>query len=404
MTIQPHTTLVAPATPIKQIATAGRPRKIQIRAVCTVNTSVKAPVAAATNPAAFAIGVGWIAARSSSLPLVGASVTVREDTRAESRHGGVIVGSVGVLHHESLDRDVALSADQVVGRSDGADVIVDDARASAQHARIRWTGQGWEIRDLGSRNGTWVNGERIEAGPGCPLGLEAQVAFGGQEDPWTLVNDEPPCAFLQPLDGGRPRLANGDVLAPGPDVSPRAMIHRGHDGIWFIDDGNDEPRPLRDRQVLTLGERRFVFRTAGTTDETHENETAPPRIAETALKFSVSKDEEHVAITIVSSRGLIDVPPRRNAYVLLVLARHRLEDRERGGIPEADEGWVYTNDLVDQLGYETEQRLNLDIFRIREHFSKVGVEDAHDIVERRRPTGQLRIGVKELHIESNSLR
>lgn len=91
-----------------------------------------------------------------------------------------------------------------------------------------------------------------------------------------------------------------------------------------------------------------------------------------SLSFSVSKDEEHVEVAIIYAGGVIQLPPRRNAYVLLTLARNRLDDRARGGIPAPDEGWVYANELVQQLGCETEQRLNLDIFRIREQFSKVG--------------------------------
>lgn len=51
----------------------------------------------------------------------------------------------------------------VVGRLDGADVRLDsDGGVSRRHAVIRRAGLGWEVQDLGSLNGTHVNGERSE--------------------------------------------------------------------------------------------------------------------------------------------------------------------------------------------------------------------------------------------------
>jgi hypothetical protein len=36
--------------------------------------------------------------------------------------------------------------------------VLDDPRVSGRHACLRWTGGGWRLRDLGSKNGTTVNG------------------------------------------------------------------------------------------------------------------------------------------------------------------------------------------------------------------------------------------------------
>jgi DNA-binding NtrC family response regulator len=49
------------------------------------------------------------------------------------------------------------------GRSRGAIVSVKDDDVSRLHARIRRAGDALDVEDLGSRNGTWVNGERIES-------------------------------------------------------------------------------------------------------------------------------------------------------------------------------------------------------------------------------------------------
>lgn len=48
------------------------------------------------------------------------------------------------------------------GRSTEADIVVGDGSMSRKHARILPEGDEWLIEDLGARNGTFVNGERIE--------------------------------------------------------------------------------------------------------------------------------------------------------------------------------------------------------------------------------------------------
>ena len=50
-----------------------------------------------------------------------------------------------------------------VGRSEDNDVVLPDSRVSAVHALLERLGPHWSVRDLGSRNGTEVNGQRLMA-------------------------------------------------------------------------------------------------------------------------------------------------------------------------------------------------------------------------------------------------
>ena len=60
-------------------------------------------------------------------------------------------------------RVVPLETAVVIGRSSEADVVIDDDHASRRHASVTPSGSGALVEDLGSTNGTFVNGDQIAA-------------------------------------------------------------------------------------------------------------------------------------------------------------------------------------------------------------------------------------------------
>jgi sigma-B regulation protein RsbU (phosphoserine phosphatase) len=50
----------------------------------------------------------------------------------------------------------------IIGRRSDCQIFVPDMRVSRQHARLWQDGEAWQIEDLGSNNGTFVNGEKVE--------------------------------------------------------------------------------------------------------------------------------------------------------------------------------------------------------------------------------------------------
>ncbi|HEX2280401.1 MAG TPA: DUF3662 and FHA domain-containing protein [Thermomicrobiales bacterium] len=62
-----------------------------------------------------------------------------------------------------------------VGRAADNDLVLTDPEVSRHHARLETDGQGWRIVDLGSTNGTWVNGERLGTGT---IAVGDEIAFG----------------------------------------------------------------------------------------------------------------------------------------------------------------------------------------------------------------------------------
>ena len=56
---------------------------------------------------------------------------------------------------------IAVRGPVIVGRSPSADIVIGAGYVSARHARFSLMGQNLFVEDLGSTNGTLVNGQRI---------------------------------------------------------------------------------------------------------------------------------------------------------------------------------------------------------------------------------------------------
>lgn len=55
-----------------------------------------------------------------------------------------------------------LSAKVVLGRDPQCDIALDDEFCSGEHASISWIDGRWHFADLGSTNGIFVNGSRVQ--------------------------------------------------------------------------------------------------------------------------------------------------------------------------------------------------------------------------------------------------
>src|SRR4051812_20383919 len=64
-----------------------------------------------------------------------------------------------------------------VGRLDQLEIVLDDSSVSRYHAEVRATDRGWRVRDLGSTNGTRLNGVRLGAGQ-WPVKAKDLLQFG----------------------------------------------------------------------------------------------------------------------------------------------------------------------------------------------------------------------------------
>ncbi|MCA9708262.1 MAG: FHA domain-containing protein, partial [Myxococcales bacterium] len=269
-----------------------------------------------------------------------------------------------------LDRRVLLPARCMVGRSRDCDLVVRERDVSSRHAALDWNGVDWQLRDLGSRNGTWLDGERLGAGaePVVPAG--ARVSFGREGEPWEVHDVAPPRLMARRVGDDAVILAPGGYLAlPEPDA-PEHCIHREPGGGW-VAEHEGGTRPVEDREILSLRDGTpWRLHLPGAEDGTWQEDPAALEIGRLRLRLSFSRDEEHVEAQVLLGEQAFDLGVRAHHYVLLVLARRRLADLA-AGVPEPEQGWVRQDELATMLRM-TDNHLYISIHRARTQLGRLG--------------------------------
>lgn len=270
------------------------------------------------------------------------------------------------------------------------DTVVPSPDVSSQHLAIHWTGTGWTVRDLGSRNGTWVDGQRLGSGEVGGLRPGSLLGFGGPVGVLTFVDDGPPLAFA--TCGGDTLEGTSDLLALPNADDPVALFRLDPEDGWVLSTG-DDPRSVVSGHQVEVGGQLWQVTLPEPVVSTEDARAVPTEEVPLALEFRVSHDEEYVELTVVAN-GLRQVLPARTYQeILLALARVRLASAE---LPPADRGWVYTSRLLKMVRMSSNQ-LYVGVHRARREFEALGIAGGA-LVERRATTQQLRLGVEDVSV------
>lgn len=127
---------------------------------------------------------------------------------------------------------------QVVGRH--ADILVEDTRASRRHAQVTYGESGLLVEDLGSTNGTSVNGSRLGSGESRAVvhgdvlsigGYEMTVSLPGEASKTQMAMAGKTSAMAAPPTIGE---IVGELILPSGDMPLRK-------GVWSLGrrEGND---------------------------------------------------------------------------------------------------------------------------------------------------------------------
>jgi pSer/pThr/pTyr-binding forkhead associated (FHA) protein len=168
----------------------------------------------------------------------------------------------------------------IIGRE--GDIALVDGRVSRRHAQVHSTDGLLEIEDLGSTNGTLVNGDRLEVGQRVPLSGTETLSFGGLElrislpggtsagatqafaSNKTAAIAAPPKAQTAPatlVGEGREmplkvgmnsfgRKSENDVQIADPYVSGKhGIIEIADDGVYITDTGSTNGTMLNDAKL-----------------------------------------------------------------------------------------------------------------------------------------------------------
>lgn len=293
-----------------------------------------------------------------------------------------------------------------VGRGPVNDVVIADDSVSWHHAQL-WTegGTAW-VRDLGSRNGTFVNGERapasvrLAAGDELRFGAQALVQLRGLGDvstPWRS-------RYVEDLGTGVRVLVRSDrfVLgaAPGSDLRidawperaatillhPNGEVWVGTEAReWQVDVG--QPFDVLGRSLRVVED--VVGTHAPTVDigaqaypyvvQATGNAPGGPQVA-------LSDPTTQRNLLLTGNRGVL----------LFVLARQLARDRE-AGLGVAEQGWCTTEDVLVAVwgrGHKDANHLNVLVHRVRGQLGDEGFDPW--FVEKRR--GGIRLRVQQVVI------
>ncbi|MCX5748306.1 MAG: FHA domain-containing protein, partial [Proteobacteria bacterium] len=124
----------------------------------------------------------------------------------------------------------------VIGRRSDCQIFVPDMRVSRQHARILKIDEIWTLEDLGSNNGTYINGVRLQKS--APLRTDDEI---------TIANNR---IKVEDSGSGEQRFPEGNLVTIV-DVTGQSLIRSRLDS-------EADKRPLSASGLISISEQRAV--------------------------------------------------------------------------------------------------------------------------------------------------
>lgn len=315
-----------------------------------------------------------------------------------------------------------------VGRHSTADMVVDDMRVSREHLVISRTADGCSIRDVGSGNGTYLDGNRIAE---LPVGAGGEVVLrlgDPHRGPWVRVAVE----SARKADLAPPKLSIGRDPGCGVVVHD-LLVSRRHAELRTRPDGRHElvdlgsyngtlvngrrvegAKILTERDLVTVGRTTLVY-LDGRLSPTHE--TGAVDFAALGVTVTVPNGPtlvHDVAFALDAGSVLAVVGPSGAGKSTLLAALAGLREPTRGTVlfggrdlyrTDADVrsriGFVPQDDLVhaeltveQSISYEAELRFPPDVTaserqaRVEEVMDELGLIHRRDVRVGRLSGGQ----------------
>jgi pSer/pThr/pTyr-binding forkhead associated (FHA) protein len=205
-----------------------------------------------------------------------------------------------------FDREITKVETQI-GKGPRNDIVIADPAVSTSHALLRAEGNTYSVRDVGSRNGTYVNGERlteirqINHGDVIGIGLtKLTLRVSGQADTGIIQTTEAlpsPVAHQGPLPATEESLAQvivSESIATQANIDKIRSGRRLHRAL--LDEGL-----ISDENLRNLMSRVFRIPIVNLRSERIDEDTAisfPSRLARDSSIFAYRKDDTKLFIAV----------------------------------------------------------------------------------------------------------
>ncbi|HHO53050.1 MAG TPA: FHA domain-containing protein [Deltaproteobacteria bacterium] len=272
-------------------------------------------------------------------------------------------------------RVLQLDRSAQIGRAPDNDLVVADSEVSWRHALVYREGDHVLLRDLGSRNGTLVDGVPI-TGP-IRLNDRSRVRIGsielfvrGVPSPRTraLLIEEVGTGIQHPLHKARYTIGpdeDADLRVPSADTQITLLVP-GNGEIWCGVD--DEDRPVELGETLVLGRFAFVVREA----DPRREPTVEGGEALYAYELVATLDGAtgpEATLRDLNSSDEIRFGAETRAVLLYILGRQVHRDRTDGRARD-EIGWVSDDELIISIWGKTPRndglaRLKTLLHRVR---------------------------------------
>jgi pSer/pThr/pTyr-binding forkhead associated (FHA) protein len=138
-------------------------------------------------------------------------------------------------------REIPLKAETVLGRQADCDVLLIEGHASRKHARLLLADGGYWLEDLGSSNGTFINGSRITGR--VKLATGDRLRFDVEEFDFRIpaqaaamaAVDDSKTVYRAPDSAAVVAESSGVFKRPGAWADPDALGDAGVNKTKFID-------------------------------------------------------------------------------------------------------------------------------------------------------------------------
>ncbi len=212
----------------------------------------------------------------------------------------VLIAQTGPLNGQRWPiKDILL-----VGREDVCEIVIPSRQVSRSHARITLTPQGVLLEDLGSKNGTHINGKPLQEPIYLQDGDIIQIALAQL---FVYISSD----ATMPLDGRQDNLVA--------EMPRRLRLEKRSRRVWI---GNTEVLPplsvsqysllelLYDRQERVIDRKDLIENVWGEEDAVGVSEQALDALIRRLRDRLASIDPTHPYIVTVRGHGLrLDNPP-----------------------------------------------------------------------------------------------